>query len=272
MSTYAIGDLQGCFDEFEALLARIGFRPDADRLLLVGDLVNRGPGSLPALRWVHAHRDNVDCVLGNHDLHLLAVSLGLSKIKGKDTLGGILAAPDAPILLGWLRTQPLVRKIGSHLMVHAGLLPQWSTAQALACSDEVQAALTGPDYREFMSQMYGNKPDGWDDGLKGWDRLRAIVNTCTRMRMLTKKARLDFDYKGELADAPDNLRPWFDFPHDRDETVLCGHWSALGLLQRKDVIALDTGCVWGGKLTAVRLEDGVVYQERSRQPVTDEWN
>lgn len=272
MASYAIGDLQGCYAEFIALLERVAFDPARDRLLLVGDLVNRGPGSLEVLRWVVANEHCVDCVLGNHDLHLLAVSEGLSKVKNKDTLAPVLAAPDAPALLAWLRRQPLVRKVGDYLLVHAGLLPAWSTERALTCSAEVQAALAGAGYREFMGQMYGNKPDAWHDDLAGWDRLRAIVNACTRMRMLTRKGKLDFDFKGEVPDAPAELTPWYDVPHGRSETVICGHWSALGLMLGANVLALDTGCVWGGALTAIRLEDRQVFQEPSRQPITDEWN
>lgn len=269
MSTYAVGDLQGCLQELLTLLQLANFNPQQDRLYLVGDLVNRGPESLEVLRWVYAHRQAVRVVLGNHDLHLLAVHAGLAKNKGRDTLTPILSAPDAPQLLDWLRRQPLVQQQGRYVFVHAGLLPQWTVSQALALSVEVQQALTGPQGQDFLAAMYGNQPLRWDEGLQGYDRLRLIVNACTRMRLLDADGGLELEFKGELADAPAGSLAWFDAPGrcSREATVVCGHWSALGLLIRQDVIALDTGCVWGGRLSGIRLEDGQVFQVPSRQPL-----
>ncbi|GAB3268973.1 diadenosine tetraphosphatase [Chitinimonas naiadis] len=268
MSTYAVGDLQGCLQELLSLLEQVGFDHGRDRLYLVGDLVNRGPESLAVLRWVHAHQASVRVVLGNHDLHLLAVQAGLARSKGRDTLQEILRADDAATLLDWLREQPLVRREGGFLFVHAGLLPAWTAEQALTLSEEVRQQLRGPTYQDFLAAMYGNQPSRWEEGLQGFDRLRLIVNACTRMRLLDSAGGLDFEFKGELADAPAGLSAWFDAPGrlSRDVTVVCGHWSALGLLVRPDVIALDTGCVWGGSLTAIRLDDGRVSQVPSRQP------
>ena len=268
MSTYAVGDLQGCLQELLSLLEQVGFDHGQDRLYLVGDLVNRGPESLAVLRWVYAHQASVRVVLGNHDLHLLAVQAGLARSKGRDTLQEILQADDVANLLDWLRAQPLVRCDGDFLFVHAGLLPDWTAEQALALSGEVQQQLLGSTYRDFLAAMYGNRPSRWDEGLQGFDRLRLIVNACTRMRLLDEEGGLDLEYKGELRDAPAGLVAWFDAPgrRSRDVTVVCGHWSALGLLIRPDVIALDTGCVWGGSLTAIMLDDGQVAQVPSRQP------
>ncbi|WP_374347563.1 symmetrical bis(5'-nucleosyl)-tetraphosphatase [Chitinimonas sp.] len=263
MARYAIGDVQGCFREFIGLLERIDFRVERDRLVLLGDLVNRGPGSLEVLRWVHAHRDAVDCVLGNHDLHLLARHAGHGTAKGGDTLDEVLAAPDADELLTWLRRQPLVRRDGADVFVHAGLWPTWSSDDALALSGEVSAVLASADYAEFLMQMYGNKPTRWSDTLAGVERLRLVVNICTRMRFLTDDGALEYKSKGK---GGSGLRAWFDVAHARRERVLFGHWSALGLVQRPDVIALDTGCVWGGALTAIRLDDGAVFQQPSQQP------
>lgn len=262
MASYVIGDVQGCFAELSALLTKIDFAPGRDRLYLVGDLVNRGPGSLQVLRWAYEQREHIQVVLGNHDLHLLAVSAGLAKQKRGDTLESILTAHDADQLLAWLRAQPLVQAVGRYLMVHAGLMPGWSAQQALALSAEVSAVLNSEQGTHFLAAMYGNQPDYWDDGLQGMDRLRVVVNTCTRMRMLNANGRLELGFKGELADAPASLRAWFDLPCTvrAGHTVLCGHWSALGLLIREDVIALDTGCIWGGSLSALRLDDGQLFQ------------
>jgi bis(5'-nucleosyl)-tetraphosphatase (symmetrical) len=273
MANYAIGDIQGCFDEFLALLDKIKYSPAQDRLILLGDLVNRGPKSLAMLRWAYDMRHKLRLILGNHDLHLIAVHAGLAKQKQLDTIDDILRAPDADELLTWLRQQPLVIEDGRYVFVHAGLPPTWQSVDAVACSAEIQRVLSGPAYRDFLSHMYGNEPDRWDAALSGWDRLRFIVNACTRMRVLTQDGRLDLKYKGELADAPDGRAAWFDLPNVRDgtQTVVCGHWSALGLHRQPGVIALDTGCVWGGALTALRLEDGQVFQVRSQQPVTSEW-
>lgn len=273
MARYVVGDLQGCGEELQALLAEVAFDTERDVLYPVGDLVNRGPESLEVLRWAYRNRACVKPVLGNHDLHLIAVHAGCAKLKKGDTLAALLEAPDAEALIGWLRSQPLVRRDGRYLMVHAGLLPAWDAEQALALSGEVEAALQSARYAEFLAEMYGNQPDRWRKGLTGWDRLRVIVNACTRMRVLDGD-RLEMKFKGELQDVPPPATAWFDAPGRRsgDAVVVCGHWSALGLLRRPDLIALDTGCVWGGALSAVSLDDGKLFQVPSRQPRQTDWS
>ncbi|MDK2124024.1 symmetrical bis(5'-nucleosyl)-tetraphosphatase [Parachitinimonas caeni] len=268
MATYAIGDIQGCFRELQALVQQINFRPDQDRLYLVGDLINRGDDSLSVLRWVKQHQGSVFTVLGNHDLHLIAVHAGVGKLHKSDTLSEILEAPDCTLLIDWLRHQPLVIHTSDFLMVHAGLLPCWSVTVASELACEVEHALKAEDYRVFLQQMYGNKPTHWSNALKGEERLRLIVNAMTRMRLTTRNGGLDLSFKGELDDAPKDLCAWFDAPgrQNREHTIICGHWSALGLKLRQDLIALDTGCVWGGPLTAIRLEDRQVFQVPSYQP------
>lgn len=263
-STVAIGDVQGCFDCLEALVAQIdAAHPDAPpRLWLTGDLVNRGPKSLETLRWAMANAHRVVTVLGNHDLHLLAVAAGVRPAHRSDTLEALLAAPDAPALLDWLRRQPLAHLEHGHLMVHAGLLPGWSGAQALALAAEVQQVLSGPRWVRFLRTMYGNEPARWDHGLRGADRLRVIVNALTRLRFCSADGTMDFHTKEGAGSAPPGYLPWFDVPGraSADLTVVFGHWSMLGLVNRPDVLALDTGCVWGGQLTGVRLGDRRVFQ------------
>lgn len=261
MATYAIGDLQGCFTPFMALLRQIEFNPGRDTLWLTGDLVNRGPESLQALRWVFEHQDCVQTVLGNHDLHLLAVSEGYGKVHADDTIEAVLNAGDAKVLLEWLRCQPLMVYEQGFAMVHAGLLPEWSIKKALRLAEEVEDELAGKHHRTFFSKLYGNKPARWQDDLKGMDRLRLIVNVMTRMRFITRDGELDLAYKGELEGAPDYLVPWFEAAGRRsvDTPIVCGHWSALGLMLSEDVLAIDSGCLWGGSLTAVRLEDREVF-------------
>ena len=262
MATYAIGDIQGCFRQFEQLLRLIDFSPSRDHLWLTGDLVNRGPDSLGMLRWAFKYQDSISMVLGNHDLHLLAVSEGFGRVKPDDTLLDILDAADGKILLDWLRMQPLMIAGEGYAMVHAGLLPSWSIRKALRLAEEVEAELSGPNYRAFFSRMYGNKPVRWSDDLKGIDRLRMIVNVMTRMRLITRDGELDLAFKGELADAPASLIAWFDAPNPRwsDTPLIFGHWSALGLRLDDRVLAIDTGCLWGGSLTAVRLSDRQAFQ------------
>ncbi|WP_269531218.1 symmetrical bis(5'-nucleosyl)-tetraphosphatase [Chitinimonas sp. BJYL2] len=273
MATYAIGDVQGCFEELVALYDDIEVNPDVDRVILVGDLVNRGPLSLPVLRWAYARRDHVHIVLGNHDLHFLAVHRGFAKQKRGDTLEPLLVAEDAEVLTDWLRAQPLVMSLDGHLFVHAGLMPAWTAEQALSLSNEVRTLLSGPAGDAFLSAMYGNQPAAWSDDLEGISRHRLVVNACTRMRLIDQEGEIDFKYKGETSGAPTHLLPWFDHPArlSRSIRVVCGHWSALGLLIRDDIVALDTGCVWGGSLTAVRLEDDRVYQVASRQARVTSW-
>jgi bis(5'-nucleosyl)-tetraphosphatase (symmetrical) len=257
MATYAIGDVQGCFGALEALLARVRFEPGRDRLWLVGDLVNRGPQSLQVLRFVKALGSSAITLLGNHDLHLIAVAAGYAKPHRSDTLTPILQAPDRAELIDWLRRQRLAYAEGGYLMVHAGLLPQWSADDVLRLAGEVETVLRSATYDSFVKAMYGNQPPAWDEKLEGEDRLRVIVNAMTRMRFCTAGGDMEFGEKGGPENAPAGYLPWFDVPHRKtaDLTVLCGHWSTLGYVQRPGLIALDSGCLWGGSLTAVRLED-----------------
>lgn len=262
MAIYAVGDIQGCHTELVQLLEKISFDPAADRLWLVGDLVNRGADSLQVLRLVRSLGESAITVLGNHDLHLLAVASGMSRLHRGDTLDGILNAPDREDLLDWLRHQRLLHVEGDFVLVHAGLLPGWTVAQAAGLASEVQTALRGSGYVDFLGHMYGNKPVAWDENLTGYKRLRVITNALTRMRICTERGEMEFDFKAEQQNIPPGYRPWFDIPEraSRDATVVFGHWSALGLMVKPRAIALDTGCLWGGPLTAIRLEDREVIQ------------
>ena len=266
MSTYAIGDIQGCYGAFLELLETVSFNPARDQLWLTGDLVNRGEDSLAVLRWCMAHDASVVAVLGNHDLHLLAVAEGFVPPHRKDTLEPILNAPDREPLLAWLRHRPMLHRWGAWLMIHAGLPPEWTADQAAAHAAELETALRGPDWRQFFRHMYGNEPRRWKPGLTGQDRLRYVANVLTRSRYLHADGSLDFQSKLGLAAAPEGLVPWFDFPGrcSNDARILFGHWSTLGFLLRPDVVALDTGCLWGGALTAFRLEDERSFQVRCR--------
>lgn len=258
MALYMIGDVQGCDDALERLLAHIGFSPSRDTAYLLGDLVNRGSGSLQVLQRVMTLEGAMRCVLGNHDLHLLAVTQGARAPHRSDTLQEVLAAPGLQRLIDWLRRQPLAMAEHGWLMVHAGVLPQWSAGDALRLAGEVQAVLSAPDWAGFMQQMYGNQPDHWDEQLQGAQRLRVVVNALTRLRFCDAQGRMDFDTKEGAGAAPPGFMPWFDVPGrlSAGTPVACGHWSTLGLLQRADVLALDTGCVWGGCLSAARLAPG----------------
>lgn len=262
MATYAIGDIQGCFASFEALLERCAFDPAHDRLWLVGDLVNRGPRSLETLRFVRNLGSAAITVLGNHDLYLLMLAEGFGKRSKSDTLDRILNAPDRDELLDWLRQQPLCHLEGGFCLVHAGLLPQWSTAEARLLATEVEQALRAPNYREFMAKMWGSEPASWSADLQGWPRLRVIVNAMTRMRFCSPDGVMEFHSKGELNDAPAGYLPWFQVPGRRsaDAVLVTGHWSALGLKIEPNLLALDSGCLWGRHLSAVRLEDRAVFQ------------
>ena len=255
MSRYAIGDLQGCDRELRALLARLKFSADRDQLWFVGDLVNRGPGSLATLRFVRALGDNAIAVLGNHDLHLLAVACGAQRLRRSDTLAEVLAAPDRDALLEWLLMRPLAHGAGRDLMVHAGVVPQWDAERVLALAAEVSSALRR-DPRALFEHMYGDEPERWDERLGGPERLRFIINVLTRLRLCTADGRVDISIKGPPPPPPSPLRPWFEHPQraTRDVRVIFGHWSALGLVQRPVVLGLDSGCVWGGKLTAADLD------------------
>lgn len=273
MAIYAVGDIQGCYAELQQLLEQIRFDPARDKLWLVGDLVNRGPDSLQVLRFVKSLGDSAITVLGNHDLHLLAVSEGTASLHRSDTLDEVLSAPDRGELLAWLRQQRLLHVEEDHVLVHAGLLPQWSVKKAADLAHEVEQALRGDDYAVFLARMYGNVPHDWNDGLKGYKRLRVIVNALTRLRICTRQGEMEFRFKGEVDNIPDGYLPWFEVPErkSRKATIVFGHWSALGLMATPSAIALDTGCLWGGPLTAVRLEDRQLFQVSCNNPVAKNW-
>jgi bis(5'-nucleosyl)-tetraphosphatase (symmetrical) len=253
---YLIGDLQGCCDAFERLLAEVGFSPSRDRLYLLGDLVNRGPASLRTLQKLADLGDAAQAVLGNHDLHLLAVAGGARRPGKHDTLAEILDDPGRDHWLLWLRAQHMAIHAHGWLMVHAGVLPQWTLEDTLALAGEVETLLRGPDLDTFLHRMYANEPARWDPALTGDDRARLIVNALTRLRFCQADGTMDFALKEGADAAPPGLLPWFDVPGRRTEGVpiAFGHWSTLGPLQRPDLLALDTGCVWGGALTAARLD------------------
>jgi bis(5'-nucleosyl)-tetraphosphatase (symmetrical) len=270
MSLYAIGDIQGCHAEFCQLLELIGFSPESDRLWLVGDLVNRGPESLAVLREVKGLGECATTVLGNHDFHLLTVAAGHARAHRHDTIAPILEAPDRDELLGWLQRRPLVVVEGVHLLVHAGLLPAWTPATAVALSGEVQAMLASARSDVFLRELYGDEPRAWRDDLDGFDRLRVIVNACTRLRFCAGDGTMDFREKRGPQAAPEGFRPWFEHEHRASaaKTIVCGHWSTLELRLAPNLLMLDSGCLWGGTLTAIRLEDRRVYQVPGRRPVT----
>lgn len=262
MTTYAIGDVQGCQERLDALLKKIDLLDPEARIVFVGDLVNRGPSSLETLRRVRALGDRCRVLLGNHDLHLLAVSQGIRKQHASDTLDGILEAPDREELLSWLRQQPLAILENNYLLVHAGVVPQWTAQQAVDLAREVETMLSGPDWVSFLKHMYGNEPARWDDKLQGMDRLRCVVNAMTRIRFCTADGTMDLAASKGTETALPGYMPWFDVPERRsaDTAVVFGHWSTLGLIMRQNLISLDTGCLWGGKLSAVCLEDRRVVQ------------
>lgn len=262
MTTFAIGDVQGCLENLDKLLELIHEKSADPDLIFLGDLVNRGPHSLATLRKIRAMGSGARVVLGNHDLHLLAVAHGIRKPHRTDSLDDILSAPDCDELLDWLRRQPLAIFEHRHLFVHAGVLPQWTAQQTLALSQEVGSVLSGPNWVEFLRHMYGNLPAKWDDALKGVDRLRCIVNALTRIRFCTADGAMELGTsKGTESEVPGFMR-WFDVPDRKTEdvTVVFGHWSTLGLIVRPDIVSLDTGCLWGGKLSALCLEDREVLQ------------
>lgn len=274
MATYAVGDIQGCCAELQHLLQQVRFNPAEDRLWLVGDLVNRGPDSLGVLRLVKSFGASAITVLGNHDLHLLAVAEGVSELHHGDTLREILDAPDRDELLAWLRTRNLLHAEDGFVLVHAGLLPQWSVEQARALAHEVETALRGNHHHDYLAHMYGNHPDHWRDDLGGYPRLRLITNAFTRMRVCTRQGGMEFKFKGAVEDVPEGYMPWFEVPGraSAGATVVCGHWSALGLRVTPGVIALDTGCLWGGALSAIRLEDRKVFQVQCiASPLAKPW-
>ncbi|MGI9301476.1 MAG: symmetrical bis(5'-nucleosyl)-tetraphosphatase [Gammaproteobacteria bacterium] len=258
MGVYAIGDVQGCFDELQGLLDKLDFDKSADQLWFVGDLVNRGPKSLETLRFVKDLGDTAMTVLGNHDLHLLAVDAGAQRKKSDSSLQAILDAPDKHELLTWLRNQPLMHydEQLSTAMIHAGLLPQWSLAQAQALAAEVEERLRGKDHEDFLGNMYGDNPDCWSASLGGWERLRIITNSLTRLRYCDAHGRIDMAPKGPPGTQDAGLIPWFEAPDrkSKDTRIICGHWSALGFHDSDNVLAIDCGCVWGGQLAAVQLD------------------
>ena len=252
--TWAIGDLQGCLDSLLHLLPQL---PADARLWMPGDIVNRGPRSLDSLRWAMSQGERLVAVLGNHDLHLLAVAAGIRRAHRTDTLDDILGAPDRDAMIDWVRSRPLAHFEHGWLMVHAGVLPQWSVERTLELATEVQQVLSGPHWIGFLHEMYGNEPPAWSDSLRGNDRLRVIVNALTRIRFCTPDGRMDFAAKEGVDHAPDGYLPWFEVPGraSRGTPIVFGHWAALGFMDRPDLLAIDTGCVWGRELTAVRLSD-----------------
>jgi bis(5'-nucleosyl)-tetraphosphatase (symmetrical) len=266
MALYLIGDIQGCNQALGHLLDHLNFSPSRDELVLLGDLVNRGPDSLGVLRRLVALDGSARCLLGNHDLHLLAVAAGVRGPGRHDTLDALLQTPEREALLHWLRQQhlALLQPTASRpcLMVHAGVLPSWSVDQTMALAGELQSVLRSPDHLDFLRHMYGNTPDAWSETLSGWERLRVIVNALTRLRYCSAEGQMEFDSKEGLDAAPEGFMPWFDVPgrQSAEALIAFGHWSTLGPLQRPDVQALDSGCVWGGSLTALRLDSSAAAQ------------
>ncbi len=261
---WVIGDVQGCCVSLESLLDLPDIKNDPDcELWFAGDLINRGPNSLRALRLIMSLGDRAKCILGNHDLHLLAVHAGIRRENRSDTIDDILCAADVESIIDWLRHRPLAYYEDGYLMVHAGILPEWSTKKTLKLAEEIGSALRDKNWKKYLQKMYGNEPNKWNDDLSGAKRRRVIINALTRMRMCTPDGAMDFGSKEAPSYSKNvNLLPWFDMPDRKTEevTVIFGHWSTLGLMVKKNLLALDTGCVWGGKLTAIRLQDRKVLQ------------
>ena len=255
---YLVGDLQGCCDAFERLLAEIGFSPSRDQLVVLGDLVNRGPDSLGTLKRLRAFGDAATCLLGNHDLHLLAVAHGVRKPRKDDTLDDILGSKKRDEWLDWLRQRRMAHRLDGWLAVHAGVVPQWDADQTLALAAEIEALLRGPGLPDLLNTMYGNEPAQWSDALQGPERWRLIINVLTRIRFCTLDGKLELKIKEGAHAAPPGFKPWFDIPGRRSQgtPIAFGHWSTLGRIDRPDLLALDTGCVWGGQLSAVRVDGG----------------
>jgi bis(5'-nucleosyl)-tetraphosphatase (symmetrical) len=253
---YAVGDIQGCAPSLKSLIKKI---PAKSKMIFLGDLVNRGPDSLGTLRLLKQLQEEqrIECILGNHDLHLLAVDAGIRKTKGLDTVQTILDAPDRAELMNWLRHRPMALSNGKILTVHAGVLPQWDMGQTIECAQEVEKALRKKNYKEFLGNMYGNTPNKWSNSLKGYERLRVITNALTRIRFCTPSGMMEFESKEGFESGPKGYIPWFKVPKRKTQEALIyfGHWSTLGLLREKNVIGLDTGCVWGGKLTAMEIAE-----------------
>lgn len=257
MSVYWVGDIQGCYAPLGQLLDQVGFSASRDRLYVLGDLVNRGPASLAVLRRLYQMGSSVKCVLGNHDLHLLAISAGARPPGKMDTLNDILEAPDKAVLLHWLRHQAIALYEEEVLMVHAGVLPQWSLSETLALASELEGILQSETSAEFFMHMYGNEPAQWQPHLKGLDRWRCALNAFTRLRFCSPSGAMEFETKEGSAKAPKGYQPWFEVPgrQTAHTTIAFGHWSTLGAVARNDIWALDTGCVWGGCLTALQRND-----------------
>jgi len=262
MATYAIGDIQGCFSALERLIQQLQFDPIKDRLWFVGDLVNRGPDSASVLRYIKNLGGSAVTVLGNHDLHLLAVAAGCAPIREKDTFQDVLAVPDRDDLLEWVRHQRVLYREGDFLMIHAGLLPEWSVSDADLYAQEVHTILQSADYRTFLAALYDDKSAQWSSRMTGMDRSVVFTKILTRLRICTVDGRMDLSFKRPPKQAPSGYLPWFQAPrrHNTDVTVVFGHWAALGLHMQNNVIGLDSGCVWGRQLTAVRLDDRQVFQ------------
>jgi len=265
VSRYAVGDLQGCLKPLQCLLADVDFKPEQDQLWLVGDLVNRGPDSLETLRYLYSIRDSLRITLGNHDLHCLALARGATDRGRHPTLEALLNAPDCGELMDWLQQQALVLRSddGRYLMSHAGIPAAWSSEQALSLSREIEAVLQSPQADDFLKDMYGDQPSRWDDSLTGLPRLRAITNHLTRMRASNADGKLELTFKGALADIPPGYRPWFEWqkPHARSETLIFGHWAALECQTgRDDIIALDSGCVWGREMTILDMDSRELHR------------
>lgn len=267
MAIYAVGDIQGCRDELDRLLETIDFDPAHDRLWLVGDLVNRGPDSLGVLRRIRKLGDAAITVLGNHDLHLLAVAEGIRKMRRNDTLEPILRARDRKKLLNWLRRRPLIHRERGYLMVHAGLAPEWTATQAVELAREIEGELRGDRWVRFLERYREGRWRKWSDDRRRNERLISALRYMTRVRAIDERGRPDDHFSGPPSRADEELTPWFDVPSRRSSrvTVVCGHWAALGLRRRPGLLTLDTGCVWGGAMTAVRLDDGAVFQESARR-------
>jgi bis(5'-nucleosyl)-tetraphosphatase (symmetrical) len=266
---YLVGDIQGCCDAFERLLAQIGFSPSRDHMVVMGDLVNRGPQSLATLQRLRGLGDAATCLIGNHDLHLLAVAHGVRKARRDDTFGDILASKRRDGWLDWLRQRRMAYMRCGWLLVHAGVPPQWDTPTTLALAAEVEALLRGNDLQSFLQVMYGNEPALWSDELRGAERWRFVVNALTRMRYCTPEGRLELKAKEGIAATPPGCMPWFDIAERRTRgtPIAFGHWSTLGLINRPDLLALDSGCVWGGALSAARIDGGrrEIFQVRCAQ-------
>ena len=263
MATYVIGDVQGCMSALRKLVDLIQFDPAHDRLWFAGDLVNRGPDSLAVLRFVKSLGRAALTVLGNHDLHLLAIWSGITPLNRKDTLQPVLSAPDCDELLMWLRYQPLLHQEGPYLLVHAGLLPQWTRAQAATLAREVEAALQDDDFSKHLPMIYHRPAQAcWKEDLSETERLGLTTNVLTRIRVCSRDGTPDFSFKGSLDQIPQGYRPWFQFPNraHHSDTILFGHWSALGVVVQENLIGLDGGCVWGRELVAIRLEDRELFR------------